>query len=125
LPSAKKIAAINLIDGNELLDIEGVSALNLDRLDFVKLDLNEFALGHLVAASLVVFVDAPAGLLVHHLLAESVAGLPIDLVKVRLLGLAGCRVEGNGTRHQRELQVTLPVRATGGGHDKLQARASA
>jgi len=52
-------------------------------------------------------------------------GLAVDLVEVGLLGLAGGGLEGNRTGDQRELEITLPIGATGGGHSELRAEPSA
>ena len=85
------VALVDLLLRHELVDVDGVRALELDRVDLLGLDLDVLALGELVAPSLVVLVDGLAGLLIDHLLAQAVAGLAVDLVEVRLLGLAGRR----------------------------------
>ena len=84
-------------------------ALDLDRFQLLGLDLDVFALAEFVAAALVSLSTTLAGLFVHHLLAQPVAGLAVDLVKMRFLGLAGGGIERDGTGHQRQLEITLPI----------------
>ena len=103
------VALVDLFFGHELVDVDGVRALELDGVDLLGLDLDVLALGQLVAPALVVLVDDPPGLFVDHLLAQAVAGLAVDLVEAGLLGLAGGRIERDRAGHERELEVAFPV----------------
>jgi hypothetical protein len=85
---AIEVAPVDLVDGHELINIKRVGALDLDGLDLLGLDLDVLALGDLIPAGLIFFIDDLARDLVHHLLAKAVASLAVYLMKVRLFGLA-------------------------------------
>src|SRR6478735_2785793 len=72
-----EIALVDLVARHKALDVDGVVALDLDRFELLRLDLDIFALAQLVAASLLVALDDIAGLGVDHLLLQSVAGLAV------------------------------------------------
>ena len=112
------VALVDFLFGNELVDIDGVRALDLDRIELLRLDFHVLAAGQLIAAALVVLVDDTACFLVDHLLAQAIAGLAVDLVETGLLGLARSRIEGDRAGHQRELEIPFPVCARGR-HDDL------
>ena len=76
------VTLVDFLFGNELVDIDGVGALDLDRIELLRLDLDVLAAGELIAAALVVLVDDTACFLVDHLLAQAVAGLAVDLVEI-------------------------------------------
>ena len=105
------VALVDLLLGHELVDVDGVGVLELDGVDLLGLDLDEFALGQLIAPALVVLVDDPPGLFVDHLLAQAVAGLLVDLVEPGLVRLAGGRIERHRTGDEGELEIAFPVRA--------------
>ena len=69
---------------------------------------------------LLLLVDDAPGVLVDHLLAQAVAGLAVDLVEVRLLGLAGRREERDRAGDERELEIAFPVRARRHGRELRQ-----
>jgi hypothetical protein len=52
------------------------------------LDLDILAAGQFITAAFLIAIDNLPGPFIHHLLAEPVAGLTVDLMKVGLLGLA-------------------------------------
>ena len=84
------LVQITLVDvgpRHEPVDIDSVSALDLDRLQLVFVDFDILPLGQFVTAPLVPGVNHAAGLLVDHLLAEPVSGLRVYLMKMGLLGL--------------------------------------
>jgi hypothetical protein len=87
-------------------------ALDLVRLQLLRLNLHILALGQFVAASLMLAIHHAAGLLIDHLLAQAVAGLAVYLVETCLFGLAGGREQRHGTRDQGQLQISLPVGTT-------------
>ena len=51
------VALVDLLFGHELVDVDGVRALELDGFQLLGLDLDVLALGDLVAAPLLVLVD--------------------------------------------------------------------
>jgi hypothetical protein len=73
--------------GTNPLYVDGVSALDLDRLQLVFVDFNVLPLGQFVPAPFVPGVNHASGLFVHHLLTQPVSGLPVYLMKMGLLGL--------------------------------------
>jgi hypothetical protein len=89
-----------------------VRVLSLNRLELFWLKLDILALGKFVTASLLVLVNDPARALVHHLLAQSVAGLAVDLVEVDFLALGRGGVEDHGAGNEGELEIALPIRTT-------------
>src|SRR5262249_31676630 len=104
-----QIALIDLGLGHELIDIDGVSALDLDLLDFLVVDLDVLAFADLVAATHLLPRDRLAGLRIHHLLANTIAGLLVDAAKRYALRSRGSRIERDRTRNQRKLEITLPI----------------
>src|SRR5262249_51826750 len=103
--------------GHELIDIDGVSALDLDLLDFLVVDLDVLAFADLVAATHLLPRDRLAGLRIDHLLAKTIAGLLVDAVKRYALRGRGSRIERDRTRNQRKLEITLPI--SSGRHREL------
>ena len=89
-----------------------MSALDFDRFQLFRIDLDVIAIAEFVAAALTGFVHDASGLFVHHLLPQPVAGLAVNLVKTRFLGLRGSGIERDGTGHQRQLEITLPIGPT-------------
>jgi len=106
-----EVAFVDLREGHEAIDVNHMRAFDLDGVEFVLVDLHVTVLAQLVAAALVFRIDHLAGFLVHHLLAQAVPGLGVDLMKVRLLGLRGRGKQLDRACHQREPQVTFPVGA--------------
>jgi hypothetical protein len=80
-----------------------VVALDLDRLQFLRLDLDIFAFAELITASLLVGLDDITRLGVHHLLLQPVAGLLVDHVKSGLRNGGRGRVQPNRACHQGQL----------------------
>ena len=110
-----EIQLVDLVARHEALDIDGVVAFELDRLDLVVLDLDELALGDLVALDLVVGLDRIAGLLVHELAPHAIAGLAIEGAEGNALGRGGRGIKRHRTRDEGKLQIAFPVRP--GCHD--------
>ena len=104
-----EIELVDLVARHEALDVDGVVALELDRLDLVILDLDELALGDLVTLDLAVALDGIAGLLVDILAAHAVAGLAVESAEGNALRRGGRRIEGDGARNEGELEIAFPV----------------
>ena len=81
------IALVDVFLGHEFVDVYGVRAFDLDGLELLWLDLDILAVAELIAATFVLLVDDATGVFVHHLLAQAVPGLAVDLVEARLFGL--------------------------------------
>ena len=113
-----EIALVDLLARYKTLDIDGVVAFDLDRLELFRLDLDIFALAQLVAASLLVALDDVAGFGIDHLLLQPVAGFAVDQVKPGLLGRGRGGIEHDRAGDERQFQRPFPVGA--GGHSNLQ-----
>ncbi len=104
-----EIALVDLLARHEAVDVDRVVALDLHRLQLLRLDLDIFALGELVAATLLVAFDDVAGFRVDHLLLQPVASLAVDHVEACLLDRGRGRIEHDGAAHQRQLERTFPI----------------
>ena len=60
-------------------------------------------------------LDPPLG--VHLAVANTIAGLFVELVETDFFPLGSRRIKGDGTRDQRQLEVAFPIRTRG--HDIL------
>src|SRR5215472_5830256 len=105
------IPLIELIAWNELVNIDGARAFNLDGLYFSILNNHVLALCDLIAAHHVVPRDHLAGLRIDILLFQSVARFPVDPIETHFFAERGGRIERNGARDQRKPKIALPVRA--------------
>jgi hypothetical protein len=104
---------IELVDvgaGHEALDVDGVVALDLHRLQLVVLEHDVLALGHLVALGLVLGLHRRARLLVDELALHAVAGFAVEGAEGDALGGRGGRVEGHWARDERKLEIAFPIR---------------
>ena len=81
------ISLVDLFFGHELIDVDRPCALEFDRVEFLRLNLNIAAAFEFITAALVVPFDHATRLFIDHLLAKTISGLAIDLVKSRLLRL--------------------------------------
>ena len=78
------VAQIKLVDlatRHEFLDVDDPLAFDRDRLEFLRLDLDIFAFGDLVALDDVGVIDFVAGVGVDLFVANAVAGFFVDLVE--------------------------------------------
>src|SRR6516164_6696319 len=104
------ITLIDLIFWNELVNIDGARAFDLDGLYFLILNNHVLALCDLIAAHHVVPRDDLAGLRIDILLLQSVARFPVDPIETHFFAERGGRIERNGARDQRNPKIALPVR---------------
>src|ERR1700744_3845464 len=86
-----EVPFIDILGGDEIVDLYGMRAFQLDGLEFVFIDLHIPPFRKLVASSLVVTVNDATRALVDHLLFQTVAGLCIDLMKMGVFGLPSRR----------------------------------
>lgn len=80
------VAKVDLVSGNEFVNINCMSAFEFDRLELIFLDLDVLPLRELIAASAIFLIDFPARDFVDKLLPETMAVIPIYLVEMRFLG---------------------------------------
>src|SRR5262249_17045391 len=104
------ITFIDLIFWNELVNIDGARAFDLDGLYFLILNDHVLALCDLIAAHHVVPPDHLGGLRIDILLFQSVARVPVDPIETHFFAERGGRIERNGARDQRKPKIALPVR---------------
>jgi hypothetical protein len=86
-----EIPFVDLGPRHEALNVDRMCALYLNRFQLVLVNFHVLALGKLVAAPFMRGIDRAARLLVDHLLAQTVPGLRVDLVKMRFLALRSRR----------------------------------
>src|SRR5262249_18860019 len=104
------VTLIDLISGNELVDIDGARALDLNGLYFLILNDHVLALGYFIAAHRVVPRDDLASFGIDILLFQSIARLPVDPIETYFFAQRRGRIERNWARDQRKPKVALPVR---------------
>src|SRR6516164_11864545 len=108
-----KEALVDLGPRHEAVDLDGMGALDLDRLEFRVLYDEVLALGYFVAAAFVFRGDRLAGLFINELLAQPVASRLVDLPEGDALGRRAGRMQRNRTGDQRQLEIAFPVRMHG------------
>jgi len=91
-----------------------VRAADRDGFELFGLDLYVLAFGDFVAFHDVRGIDLVSGLRVHFEIFDAVPGILVDLMKADFLPFARRRIQGDGTRDEREFEVAFPIRA--GGH---------
>jgi hypothetical protein len=99
--AAVVVALVDLRARHEAVDVDGVVALDLQRLDLFVFDLDVDALVDLVTAALVGRLDHLAGHVVDELLPQAVAGQLVDLAEGHALRTGGRREHRNRARDQR------------------------
>jgi hypothetical protein len=110
-----EIELIDLLARHEALDVDGMIALDLHRLQLVVLEHDVLALGDLVALGLLLGLHRLAGLLVDELAAHTVASVAVERAKRDPLGGGRGREERDRTRDERELEIAFPVGTWGHG----------
>jgi len=116
--TTRPIAAVDVGSGNEFVDLDGASRFQRNVVEFVLRHLDVGIGVDLVALHDVFVGDFLAGIGVDLRIFDAMAGLAVDLVEGDLLGVRRRRVQGDGARHERQAQKTLPIGA--GGHGLLQ-----
>src|SRR5450631_400548 len=109
------VAIVDLRSRDKSVDRDGVGAFNSNLLDLLVLDLEVLPLANLVAATNVLLLDRLGCFGIDELLLQPVSGLFVDPVERNSLRARRGRIEGNGTRNQRKLEVTLPGSTRGHG----------
>src|SRR5262245_60808188 len=104
------VPLIDLILWNELVNIDGPRALDLDGLYLLIFNDHVLALCNLIAAHHVIPRDDLASLGIDVLLFQSVARFPVDPIETHFFAERGGRIERNGARDQRKPKIALPVR---------------
>src|SRR5215467_1375929 len=119
---AIQVTMINFDYRHEAVDLDGVSALNLDLLELVILDTEVRTLSDFIAAADRLLIDDVAGFGINQLLLEPVVGFLVDAVERDTLRTRRRRIERDRARHERQLEVPLPVSTRGHGTLLTQAR---
>jgi hypothetical protein len=107
------IAVVDLTARHELIDFNGPAAFDLHGIDLLVFDDEVLALRYLVATGRVLSRDDVTGFGIDVLLLQAVSGLPVDPIEAHLFAQRRRRIEGDGTRHQRQPKVALPIRTRG------------
>jgi hypothetical protein len=95
---------------HKAIDLDGVGALDLDRVQLRILDDKVLALGDFVTAAFVLGGDRLAGLFIDELLAQAIAGGLVDLSQRDALGTRARRMQRNRTGDQGKFEIAFPVR---------------
>jgi hypothetical protein len=96
--------------GHKLLDLNGARALKGDVGKLIVFDLDILVLADGIAFDLLFGRHFLAGDRIHHLPLQAVAGGAVERVEADFFGGGCCGVDGDGSTHQAELEVALPVR---------------
>ena len=106
-----EIDLVDLVARDERFDLERVCRLQRHFVEFVFFEQDILAVVEFVALHLVFGVDDVAGFGIDRLIANSVAGFPVDDVQAYPARRARCGVHGDRARDERQLEVSLPGRA--------------
>jgi hypothetical protein len=90
-------ALVDLRARHEAVDLDGVGALDLDRVQLGIIDDEVLTLGDLITAAFIFGGDRFAGLLIDELLAQAIAGGLVDLPECDALGGRARRMQRNRT----------------------------
>src|SRR5690606_1405244 len=101
---------LDRIGGHELLDVDRARAFEADGLQLFILEGHIFAFGRLVTLYLVLFTKRLASFGIHIAAFNAVTGYAVAGVEANLLPLRGRWRERDRTGHEREFQISLPVR---------------
>jgi hypothetical protein len=105
-----EVTLIDFIFRDELVDVDGPRALNLNGLNLLILNNHVLTLSDLVAAHHVVPRDDLCSLGIDVLLFQPVARFPVNPIETHFFAERGGWIERNGARNQRKPKVPLPVR---------------
>src|SRR5262249_33984891 len=103
-------APVDLPARHKAVDLDGVGAFDLDRIQLGIIHDEVLALGDLIAAAFIFGGDRFAGLLIDELLAQAIAGRLADLPECDALGGRARRMQRNRTGDQGKFEVAFPVR---------------
>ena len=98
-------ALVDLAPGRKAIDLDGVGALDLNRLQLRILDNEVVTFGDLVATASVFRCDRRAGLFIDKLLAQAIAGGLVDLPEGDALGTRAGGMERNRTGDQSQFEI--------------------
>src|SRR5207245_9396130 len=104
------VTLIDLVFGNELVNIDRPSTLNLNGLYLLILNNHVLAFRDFIATHHVVSRDNLASFGIDVLLFEPVACFPVDPIETHFFAERRGRIERNRARDQRKPKVPLPVR---------------
>src|SRR5215831_13012757 len=105
------VTLIDLILWNELVNIDGPRALDLNGLYLLILNNHVMALCDLIATHHVIPRDDFSSFGIDVLLFQSIARFPVDPIETHFFAQGRGWIERNGARDQRKPKVALPVRA--------------
>ena len=107
------IALVDLAPWNELVDVHGSRAFNLNGLELLVLDKEILAFADLIPSRNVLPRNDLAGLGIHVLLLQPVSGLSIDAIETDFFPQRRGRVERDRTGNEGKPKVALPIRTRG------------
>src|SRR5205823_2941314 len=98
---------VDLLPRHKAVDLDDMSALDLDSLEFLVFNQEILALGDLVAARLLLGQNRLAGFLVDQLLTQAMAGRLVDLPERDTLRRRAGGMQRDWTRDQRQFEIAL------------------
>ena len=110
-----EIELVDLLARHELVDLDRALALDRDRFQLFRLELEVLALADLVALDDVGRLDLVAGVGIDLAILDAMAGVLVELVEADLFALAGRGKERDRARDQGQLQIAFPIRTRGHG----------
>jgi hypothetical protein len=102
-------ALVDLRARHKAVDLDRVSALDLDGVELLIRDDEVVAVGDLVATTSVLRRDRHAGVLIDQLLTQAIAGGLVDLPERDALSRRTRRMERNRTGDQSQFEIAFPV----------------
>src|SRR6266480_2266532 len=105
--------------GNELINVNGSGALKGYGFKFLVRHFDVLAFPNLIATDDLFIGHFLAGPLIDTTHPNSIAGLTIDVVEPNLLSFGCGGVQGYRAGHQRQTEITFPIRS--GGHRTLHS----
>ena len=98
---------------DKFIDIDRAFALNRNGFELLGCEFDVLAFCDLVAFYDVRLLDIVACLSVHLAVTYAIASLFVELIEADFLPLGCRRVEGDGTRDERQLEIAFPIRTRG------------
>jgi len=103
---------VHVVAGDEALDFDDVGALEGHLVELVLVQRDVAALGYLVAFDPILLRHLLAGLRIDHLVTNPMPGVAVENVEMDAVTGCGRWKQGNTAGHERELEISFPVRSS-------------
>jgi hypothetical protein len=95
-----QIELVNLSGRDKLIDLDHARAFQRDRIELIRLQLDEVVFAHLVAFDDIVGTNFAVRLGIHFLVLDAVSSFLVDLMKMDLLAFGGRWKQRDRTRDE-------------------------